>query len=120
MYSINRQVAVIKASNMVDDILTKAPNLPEALYLKSQILWEGYRDADSPRIKMASRWHTKSPRCQVNSNLVNLDKIREADIILGTPSYGEVGTISNVAATADMGIREFFADKKAVIINADI
>jgi tetratricopeptide (TPR) repeat protein len=36
-----------KASNMVDDILTNAPSLPEALYLKAQILWEGYRDADS-------------------------------------------------------------------------
>jgi len=32
---------------MIDDILTKATNLPEALYLKAQILWEGYQDADS-------------------------------------------------------------------------
>jgi glycosyltransferase involved in cell wall biosynthesis len=54
-----------------------------------------------------------------NTTVVNPDKIREADIILGTPSFDEVETISNVTTTADMGLREFFANKKAVIINAD-
>jgi hypothetical protein len=34
---------------MVDDILIKAPNLPEALYLKAQILWEGYGDVVASR-----------------------------------------------------------------------
>ena len=28
-----------KAHNIVNDVLTKAPDLPEALYLKAQILW---------------------------------------------------------------------------------
>jgi hypothetical protein len=38
-----------KAQSLVDDILTKAPNLPEALYLKAQICWEGYGDAAASR-----------------------------------------------------------------------
>ena len=34
-----------KALILVNEILKKAPDLPEALYLKSQILWEGYHKA---------------------------------------------------------------------------
>jgi len=49
----------------------------------------------------------------------NPEKVREAEIIVGTPSHNEVDTISNVTSTADRGLREYFADKKAVIINAD-
>ncbi len=56
-----------------------------------------------------------------NTNMIveNPEKVREAEIIVGTPSYNEVDTISNVTATADLGLREYFAGKKAVIINAD-
>jgi glycosyltransferase involved in cell wall biosynthesis len=54
-----------------------------------------------------------------NMIVENPEKVREAEIIVGTPSYNEVETISNVTATADRGLREYFADKKAVIINAD-
>ena len=54
-----------------------------------------------------------------NSIVENPEKVREAEIIVGTPSYNEVDTISNVTATADLGLRKYFADKKAVIINAD-
>lgn len=34
-----------KALVRVNEILKKAPDLPEALYLKAQILWEGYHKA---------------------------------------------------------------------------
>lgn len=34
-----------KALVLVNEILKKAPELPEALYLKAQILWEGYNKA---------------------------------------------------------------------------
>ncbi len=39
----------INAYKMVDEVLARAPQLPEALYLKAQILWEGYRDAPAAR-----------------------------------------------------------------------
>ena len=35
-----------KALVLVNDILKNAPDLPEALYLKAQILWEGYHKAE--------------------------------------------------------------------------
>jgi glycosyltransferase involved in cell wall biosynthesis len=54
-----------------------------------------------------------------NAIVVNPGKVRKAEIIVGTPSYNEASTISNVTATADRGLRQYFADKKAVIINAD-
>jgi hypothetical protein len=34
-----------RALVLVNDILKNAPDLPEALYLKAQILWEGYQKA---------------------------------------------------------------------------
>jgi len=43
----------VHARNMVDDILAQAPKFPDALYLKAQILWEGYRDAPSSRKVLA-------------------------------------------------------------------
>lgn len=33
----------------MNGILKKAPDLPEALYLKEQIIWEGYRKADDAK-----------------------------------------------------------------------
>ncbi len=45
--------------------------------------------------------------------------MRDAELIVGFPSFNEAGTISNVAATADRGLQEHFPHKKAVIINAD-
>lgn len=49
----------------------------------------------------------------------NSEKVHEAEIIVGIPSKNEVQTISNVAATADLGLQEYFKDKKAAIINVD-
>ena len=38
-----------KALVLVNGILKDAPDLPEALYLKAQIIWEGYRKADEAK-----------------------------------------------------------------------
>jgi len=38
-----------KAHDIANEILNKAPDLPEALYLYAQILWEGYQDAESSK-----------------------------------------------------------------------
>lgn len=51
--------------------------------------------------------------------LINPHHLREAEVIVGFPSFNEAGTISNVAATADRGLREYFPHQKCVIINAD-
>ena len=34
---------------MVDKVLEQAPDLPDALYLKAQILWEGYGDGKAAK-----------------------------------------------------------------------
>jgi hypothetical protein len=39
-----------KALVLANDILKNAPELPEALYLKAQILWEGYHKAADSKI----------------------------------------------------------------------
>ena len=44
-----RQGDFEQALLMVDDLLQKAPDYPEALYLKARILWEGFEDAASAR-----------------------------------------------------------------------
>lgn len=41
------------AHNIVNEILSKAPDLPEALYLKAQILWEGYQKSEPSKILLA-------------------------------------------------------------------
>jgi glucosylglycerate synthase len=55
----------------------------------------------------------------IKTQVENIEKVRQADIIIGMPSYNEADTISNVTATADQGLQEYFQDNKAVIINAD-
>lgn len=51
--------------------------------------------------------------------VLNPHHVRDAEVIVGIPSFNEAGTISNVAATADQGLREYFPHMKSVIINAD-
>jgi glycosyltransferase involved in cell wall biosynthesis len=51
--------------------------------------------------------------------VLNPHHVRDAEVIVGIPSFNEVETISNVAATADQGILDYFPDKKSVLINAD-
>lgn len=55
----------------------------------------------------------------MKTRVENTEKVRDADIIVGMPSYNEADTISNVTATADKGLQKYFKDKKAVIINVD-
>lgn len=55
----------------------------------------------------------------VHTIVLNPHHVHEAEVIVGIPSFSEAGTISNVAATADQGLLEYFPQKKSVIINAD-
>jgi glucosylglycerate synthase len=55
----------------------------------------------------------------VHTIVLNPHHVRDTEVIVGIPSFNEVRTISNVAATADRGLREYFPHKKPVIINAD-
>jgi glycosyltransferase involved in cell wall biosynthesis len=55
----------------------------------------------------------------VDRIVLNPHHVRDAEVIVGIPSFNEAGTISNVAATADRGLLEYFPHKKSVIINAD-
>jgi glucosylglycerate synthase len=51
--------------------------------------------------------------------VLNPHHVHDAEVIVGIPSFSEAGTISNVAATADQGLLEYFPQKKSVIISAD-
>jgi len=55
----------------------------------------------------------------MNSIVLNPHHVRDAEVIVGIPSFNESDTISNVAATASQGLLEYFPHKKCVIINAD-
>lgn len=50
---------------------------------------------------------------------VNPDKISQAEIVVGLPSYNEAESIANVVKQVDQGLGKYFKHKKAVIINAD-
>jgi glycosyltransferase involved in cell wall biosynthesis len=49
----------------------------------------------------------------------NPDNVREAEIIVGIPSYNEADTIAVPTDTAARGLMEFFPTAKSVIINVD-
>lgn len=48
-----------------------------------------------------------------------LSRIREADILVGIPSFNNAGTIGHVVRAAQVGIAKYFPDKRAVIVNSD-
>jgi len=48
-----------------------------------------------------------------------LDKIKEADILLGIPSYNNARTIGHVVRAAQAGLAKYFPEKKAVLVNSD-
>jgi len=50
---------------------------------------------------------------------INPNKIKKAEIVVGIPSYNEAKTIGMVTEKIDKGLRKYFKNKKAVIINAD-
>jgi hypothetical protein len=48
-----------------------------------------------------------------------LEKIGNADIVVGVPSYNNGRTISHVIAAAQAGLEKYFPQYKAVIVNSD-
>ena len=53
------------------------------------------------------------------NTIVNKDKIRRADIVVGIPSLNEADNIAFVVKQVDKGLTKYFNDYKAVIINVD-
>ena len=49
----------------------------------------------------------------------NPQKIKQAEIIVGIPSYNEAETIGFVVEQASKGLEKYFPGKKSVIINVD-
>ncbi len=45
--------------------------------------------------------------------------IKEADIIIGIPSFNNAKTIGHVVKAVQAGLAKYFSDKKAVLINSD-
>ena len=50
---------------------------------------------------------------------VNPDNIKEADMIVAIPSYNEADSISFPTTQADIGLVQYFGDKRSVLINCD-
>lgn len=51
--------------------------------------------------------------------IINPEKIKKADLIIGIPSYNEAKSIGFVVKQVDKGLRKYFPDIKSVIINVD-
>ena len=47
------------------------------------------------------------------------DKVKEADILIGIPSYNNAHTIGHVVRAVQAGLAKYFPDKRAVLINSD-
>jgi glycosyltransferase involved in cell wall biosynthesis len=54
-----------------------------------------------------------------NSISGKLSDIKEADILVGIPSYNNANTISHVVRAVHAGLAKYFHDKKAVLVNSD-
>ncbi len=50
---------------------------------------------------------------------VNPEKIEEADLVVGIPSYNEAGSIEYPTGQAATGLAKYFPDKRSVIIDCD-
>ncbi len=48
-----------------------------------------------------------------------IDQIKEADILVGIPSYNNVRTIGHVVKAVQAGFAKYFPDRKAVLVNSD-
>jgi len=48
-----------------------------------------------------------------------MNKIKEADILVGIPSFNNARTIGHVVKAVHAGLSKYFPDKKAVIVNSD-
>ncbi len=49
----------------------------------------------------------------------NPDNVKSADIVVGIPSFNEAALIGYPTKQASLGLRQYFGDKKSVIINCD-
>ncbi len=49
----------------------------------------------------------------------NPENIKQAEIVIGIPSFNEVDSIQTPTTEVAKGLKEFFPDKKSVIINCD-
>ncbi|HDZ62201.1 MAG TPA: glycosyltransferase [Nitrospirae bacterium] len=59
---------------------------------------------------------TESPVTDIHDKLSD---IKEADIIVGIPSFNNAATIGHVVRAVQAGFARYFPDKKAVILNSD-
>ncbi|HAK88577.1 MAG TPA: glycosyl transferase family 2 [Nitrospiraceae bacterium] len=48
-----------------------------------------------------------------------IDEIKEADILVGIPSYNNARTIAHVVKAVHAGFAKYFPDKKCVLVNSD-
>lgn len=48
-----------------------------------------------------------------------IEEIKEADILVGIPSYNNANTIGHVVKAVQAGFAKYFADKKCVLVNSD-
>jgi len=48
-----------------------------------------------------------------------IDEIKEANILVGIPSYNNARTIGHVVRAVQAGLAKYFPDKKAVLVNSD-
>ena len=53
------------------------------------------------------------------NKIINPDKIKQANLIAGIPSYNEADNIANAVKQVDNGLAKYFSKYKAVIINVD-
>jgi len=52
-------------------------------------------------------------------HVVNKEEVKRADIIVGIPSYNEADNIDFVVEQVDQGLKKFFSNNKAVVVNVD-
>jgi glycosyltransferase involved in cell wall biosynthesis len=48
-----------------------------------------------------------------------IEKIKEADILIGIPSYNNARTIGHVVKAVQVGLAKYFPDKKSILVNSD-
>lgn len=54
-----------------------------------------------------------------NNKIVNHEKVKQADIVVGIPSYNEADSIAHVVKQVDRGLNKYFKKYNSVIINVD-
>jgi len=59
------------------------------------------------------------PKNKKDNIVLNPDKIRKVDLIVGIPSFNEADNISFVTEQVDKGLTKYFPKQKSVIINID-